>query len=339
MMPLGTSLPPFSLPNVMDGTLVSSDSYREAKCNKPALFAGIEIGGTKLQVVRGNAKGEILQRSRFTVDPSRGAASIQAQILSGLSAVADGHSLSGIGVGFGGPVNHATGIISKSHQIEGWTGFPIGAWLRSETGLPTCVDNDANVAALGEASHGAGKGQVGPLFYVTLGSGVGGGLVYQGKIYHGTVPGEAEIGHIRLNKSGLIVENSCSGWAVDRKIRHAMTREPAGWLARHQSLAAGGEARLMAQALSENDPAAHAILQETADDLAFALSHIVHLLHPQTIVLGGGLSLLGKPLFQEVGVRLNGYVMDAFHPVPVLLPAALGEDAVPVGALVLAAGG
>jgi glucokinase len=87
--------------------------------------------------------------------------------------------------------------------------------------VPVQVDNDANTAALAEGVRGAGK-HSNPVFYVTLGSGVGGGLAVNGAIFHGAIPGEAEIGHVRLDKSGTIVEKRCSGWAVDRRIREAL---------------------------------------------------------------------------------------------------------------------
>ena len=98
-----------------------------------------------------------------------------------------------------------TGKICCSHQIEGWSDFDLGGWLKKLTGALVFVDNDANVAALGEASHGAGR-NANPVFYVTLGSGVGGGLVVDGRIYHGATPGEAEIGHVRLDRAGTILE-------------------------------------------------------------------------------------------------------------------------------------
>jgi glucokinase len=97
-----------------------------------------------------------------------------------------------------------------------------------------------------------------------------------------------------------------------------------------------GEARHLAAALKENDPVAHNILNDTAEDLAFALSHVVHLCHPQVIVIGGGLSLVGEPLRAAVASALPRFVMHAFHPVPAIALAGLGEDSVPTGALLLA---
>ncbi|MEQ2006550.1 MAG: ROK family protein [Limisphaerales bacterium] len=299
-------------------------------------FLGIEIGGTKLQLVVGDAEARITARRRFTVDKAHGGAGIREQIAGALPELMALAQPAALGVGFGGPVDAATGQICCSHQIEGWSEFPLGDWLRDLTGLPVTVDNDANTAALGEALRGAGVGS-NPVFYVTLGSGVGGGLVVNGRIYHGAKPGEAELGHVRLDKSGVTVEQRCSGWAVDRKIREASQREPGCPLAK--LTADHGEARALAPALAQGDPLAQRIVDEVADDLAFGLSHVTQLMHPEVIVLGGGLSLVGEPLRAAVANALKRYVMEAFAPGPSVVLADLGEDAVTVGALLLAISG
>lgn len=307
-------------------------------------YIGIEIGGTKLQLVAGDAGGRIIDRRRLDVVKARGGAGIRDQIAETLPRLIANYAPAAIGVGFGGPVDHATGRIAKSHQIEGWSEFELGEWLHEQTGLPVRVDNDANVAALGEALAGAGRG-LNPVFYVTLGSGVGGGLVVDGRIYHGAKPGESEIGHVRLDKTGVIVEQRCSGWAVDRRIREAVAKEPDSELARlvNNVLPAacrqsGGEARHLKPALAVGDALAQRILDETAVDLAFALSHVVQLMHPATIVIGGGLSLVGEPLRAAVETHLRRFIMEVFGAGPTVQLAALGEDAVPMGALLLAGG-
>lgn len=296
---------------------------------------GIEIGGTKLQLVAGKPDGRLLERRRLQVDRTSGGEGIRAELAHHLPALVQTHNPIGIGVGFGGPVDHRTGRIACSHQIQGWYQFELGQWLEELTGLPIAIDNDANVAALGEARHGAGRNHD-PVLWINMGSGVGGGLVVHAHIYHGAIPGEAELGHLRLDKSGTIVEDRCSGWAVDRRIREAVALHPGGPLARLVGEARQGEARFLAQALAEHDPIAHAILSELADNLAFALSHAVHLFHPEIIVVGGGLSLIGTPLRDAITTGLPRYVMDSFHPVPEITLAGLGEDSVPVGALALA---
>lgn len=302
----------------------------------PPTFLALEIGGTKLQLVAGSADGTISRRWRHSIQREAGAEGIRRQIQAWLPEACDAVRPSGIGVGFGGPVDWRRGAIARSHQIEGWSGFDLGGWLAGLTGLPVAVDNDANVAALGEALRGNGRG-AGTLFYVTLGSGVGGGFIVDGAIFHGAPPGESELGHVRLDKAGTLVEQRCSGWAVDRRIREAIELHPGGVLAQLADGARSGEARFLAEALTRSDPIAHAILSELADNLAFALSHVVHLQHPERLVLGGGLALLGEPLRLAVAEALRHYLMEVFQPGPAMFLAGLREDAVPVGALILAA--
>jgi len=298
-------------------------------------FLGIEIGGTKLQIVVGDASARIVQRRRLAVDRVKGSAGIREQIEATLPGLIPTARPSAVGVGFGGPVDWKAGRICRSHQIEGWADFELGDWLHSLTGLPVCVENDANTGTLGEALHGAGAG-FNPVFYVTLGSGVGGGLVVNGKVYHGAKPGEAEIGHVRLDREGTIVEQRCSGWAVDAKIRQLKTTAPDSLLVKLIGNSTGGEARHLSSALQQGDAAAKRILNETSEDLAFGLSHVVHLFHPEVIVLGGGLSQVGERLRASVESALAAFTMEVFAPGPKVHLAKLGEDAVPVGALELA---
>ncbi|HRT58912.1 MAG TPA: ROK family protein [Candidatus Paceibacterota bacterium] len=300
-------------------------------------YVGIEIGGTKLQLLRANERGEIQEACRLGVKSAEGAGAIRTEIERILPRLLGPGRVAAIGVGFGGPVDWKTGRIRRSHQVEGWSEFDLGTWLKHLAGIPVFVDNDANVAALGEAARGAGTG-CNPVFYVTLGSGVGGGLLVDGRIYHGQPPGEAEIGHVRLDRSGTIVENRCSGWAVDARIRELKSRHPDCPLARMLGEAVGGEARHLGPALDRQDPVAWQILRETAEDLAFALSHVTHLVHPEIIILGGGLSLVGEPLRAAVEAALPEFVMDAFGDGPRVALSGLGQDAVPVGALELARG-
>lgn len=130
------------------------------------MILGIEIGGTKLQLVKGDATGQISQRFRFPVDPSQGAEGILTQIATVIGQLPE--SPQAIGVGFGGPVDWQTGKIATSHQVGGWSGFALADWLREQ--VPNAlvrVENDANVAALGEARRGVATGFQ-HVFYVTL---------------------------------------------------------------------------------------------------------------------------------------------------------------------------
>lgn len=309
---------------------------------------GIEIGGTKLQLVADNLTGQITQRFRYAVDPTRGADGILAQIAATIRQLPEPPQA--IGVGFGGPVDWKTGRIATSHQIGGWSGFELANWLSEQVpGAIVRVENDANVAALGEAVQGVATGFQN-VFYVTLGSGVGGGMVVNGQIYHGAMPGEAEIGHLWLvppgeSTSGQTIEQTVSGWAVDKQIRELLPQLPDDSVLKKLVQQAqvegisGKEARFLHPAYEAGDPVARMLIEQIGSVVALGLSHVVHLFHPEVIVLGGGLSLIGEPLRAAVRQALPRFVMNAFHPAPIVFLAKLGEDTVPMGALALVKNG
>lgn len=316
---------------------MTKDSRKKAMGTSLPTLLALEIGASKCQLALGHPDGKILLRHRMAVDRSAGGAGIRAQIEASVRGWRQqGHRWAAAGCGYGGPVDWRTGRICCSHHVIGWDDFPLGEWLSDLCAVPSSVDNDTNVAALAEAILGAGKG-ADPVFYTNSGSGVGGGLVTAGRLYHGAPPGEAEFGHLRLDRSGTIVEDRCSGWAVDKKIRALKDSGGLGQLMQALPAVPGGEARFLAAAAASGDPLALQVLAETADDLAFALSHAVHLFHPAIIVLGGGLSLIGERWRTAVEAALPRFVMTAFLPPPPVRLASLGEDVVPAGALLLAA--
>src|SRR5262245_166655 len=191
------------------------------------MFLGIEIGGTKLQLGLGLGDEQILALWRGTVTPSEGSEGIRKQIVAAVpellaKAKTDRGLLKGVGIGFGGPVDDATRTVIKSHQIEGWDGFPLADWISEIAGVPAALGNDADVAGLAEALHGAGKG-LSPIFYITIGSGTGGGLLLDGEIYRGVGRGAAEIGHLLVRGGGWwgretdILERLASGWAIGER--------------------------------------------------------------------------------------------------------------------------
>jgi glucokinase len=303
--------------------------------NKSESFIGIEIGGTKLQLVTSDDAGTIMERLRYSINAANGANGIKQQISEGLQKLLAANTIRSIGVGFGGPVDWKTGEIQLSHQIEGWGNFNMKNWLQKLSGLPVSIDNDANTAALAEATKGCGKG-FDNVFYTTIGSGIGGGLVVNKRIYHGRTPGEVEFGHIKLDKSGTTLESKCSGWAVNNTIRNHIQKNPNSRLSTLSKNIAKPEAFLLTPALDEKDPDAIAIVDDIADNLAFALSHVVHLFNPAIIVIGGGLSLLKEHLISPISEKLPRYLLKALLPAPPIVTASLGEDVVPIGAIELA---
>jgi predicted NBD/HSP70 family sugar kinase len=165
-------------------------------------YLGIEIGGTKLQIAVGRGEGEPCRAFwRGQVEASQRAVRIQQQIVEGVDellarARLDRAQIAGVAVGFGGPVDTRRGLIVTSHQVAGWENFPLVKWFDVNFGWPAVLHNDADTAAFAEARFGAGKG-FDPVLYVTVGSGIGGGLICGGKIFRGSGAGAMEIGHLR----------------------------------------------------------------------------------------------------------------------------------------------
>ncbi|MDH5400226.1 MAG: ROK family protein [Cyclobacteriaceae bacterium] len=299
-------------------------------------FLGVEIGGTKIQLFVGDEGLNIVAKSVFGVGDKKEAAQVLSRIEEETSKLMQDHTILATGMGFGGPVDFRTGKVHQSFQVSGWTGMPLADWMTEITGTPVFVDNDANLAALAEANLGAGQG-FSRLFYTTLGSGVGGGFVIDRELYHGQAPGEVEFGHLRLDKTGRTVESSCSGWALNRKLKDYIGGNPgaplAGLVKKHRE----DPTKLLIKAIGYGDDGAKAILEDTTNDLAFGLSHVVHLFNPDILVLGGGLSLLGESLLIPLAERLPHYLMAPMKKqMPSVACARLGQDVVPLGALLLA---
>jgi glucokinase len=301
------------------------------------MIIAIEIGGTKLQIaVADPVKQELVQVKRFVVDKAGGAEGILKTIFTVVHHfISVTPRVEAIVVGFGGPVNAETGEVATSHQIAGWGGFKLKDWMYEQFGLPVYIENDANVGALSEAVFGAGKNE-NPVLYLTLGSGVGGGLIVNGELYKGGLPGELEIGHLNLDAQGKTFESVCSGWALDVIIRNAVRETPMmSPLVELSGNSTAHEAKFLYAAVEQNDPLAIRIFNDYIDNLCWGLSHAVHLLNPGIIIIGGGVSLIGEPLKLAVQQRLPLLLAKVLLPGPAIALAETGENVVLLGALVL----
>jgi glucokinase len=310
-------------------------------------YLGIEIGGTKLQLGVGAGDGKLTGLWRGEVDVKEGPEGIRRQIVGAvpelLARAGLGQaSLQGVGIGFGGPVDDATQTVIESHQIDGWDGFPLADWVSDLVGPPAVLGNDADVAGLAEALYGAGKG-LSPIFYVTIGSGIGGGLIIDGEIYRGCGRGAAEIGHLLMGEMVgsfpvyRTLESIASGWGMQEWARRLLSYRPHSVLNRRTESGHDITASDIAQAAELQDETAQEILDRAIDALSAAFCHVITLLCPRRIVIGGGVSLMGEdllfvPLRRLVAERVFG----AFAGLTDIVPAALGEEVVVHGAVSLA---
>ena len=308
----------------------------------PSLL-GIEIGGTKLQLALGPGDGTIIGLERRVIRPEAGADGLLDQVAEAYRRlVGPGRAPAAVGIGFGGPVDVDRGLILKSHQVEGWDGFDLAGWTRQTLGIPlVAIQNDADTAGLGEARLGAGRGHS-PIFYVTIGSGIGGGLIVDGEIYRGSGLGGSEVGHLWVDDpvvGSRRLEDVASGWAIGLAGRDVFAEgERAGVL---ESLARGDrsavDAPLVAEAARRGDARALSILATATRSLGRSLAHVVTLLGPKRVILGGGVSLLGEDLwFRPIREELDARVFGPFRGTFEVVAASLGEAVVLHGALGLA---
>lgn len=295
-----------------------------------SLAVGIEIGGTKLQAGVGLRDGKLVALVRRAVDPSKGGAGIREQLPSIVDeavskAGASKQDLVGLGVGFGGPVDSKRGRILVSHQIEGWSDFPLRDWLQKKVEVPVVLQNDAKSAALAEATLGAGKG-LRRIFYITVGSGVGGGLVVDGVPDTGQGLGAGEIGHTwvpdpETGKPDKL-EHVASGWSIGKRGSRRLNRELSG--AEVATLAAKGDA------------VARRVVEESAEALATGIGNVLALLHPERFIVGGGVSLMGDLWWGPLKKALEDrFAFKPFAQSYDVVPSALGEEVVVVGAVLL----
>jgi glucokinase len=298
------------------------------------MFLGIEIGGTKLQLGVGAGHGEIVELVRRDVDSKRGAAGILEQIESAAANLIPKHHLQRIGIGFGGPVDPTLGNTTKSHQISGWDNFPLADWCRNHLGLEATLANDCDAAALAEAKIGAGAA-AGSVFYVTVGTGIGGGFVVGGRLHGAGRPAVAEIGHLRpglnADRAEVTVESLASGPAI-AAAAYALMAE------RYGNDPEQLTAKVVAQAAADGNEIARQVLGNACQALGWAIAQMITLLAPEVIVVGGGVSLIGEQLFfQPLRAEVERYVFPPLAGSYRIVPAALGELAVVHGALAIAA--
>lgn len=321
------------------------------------LYLGVEIGGTKLQVGAGRADGKLagLIRRRVVVD--RGAAGIRDQLVEAVATLRDSLAnprFAAVGIGFGGPIDAERGVVTVSNQIGGWAGFPLADWAREAFGIRRVVtQNDADTAALGEARFGAGRGHD-PLLYITIGSGIGGGLIVRDQIYRGAGLGAVEIGHLWIDPEPgqsqeaagpFRLEQGASGWGIGESARAQARDLMAARDPRVLPLAqrAGFDpeaitALMVSQLGASGDPLCRQILERAARALGTGLAHAVSLLAPRRVVLGGGVSLAPDDLWLEpIRATVERRVFASFRGTYDIVTAALGEAVVIHGAMALAA--
>ncbi|MHB8503066.1 MAG: ROK family protein [Candidatus Acidiferrales bacterium] len=321
---------------------------------------GVDIGGTKVAAGLVDAEGTILFQTRVAMPARESAEAGFAAVRTCIESVFAAHpeeraGFTGIGICAPGPLDPVTGVILNPPNVPCWRNFPLAAEVQRVFGLAARVDNDGNAAALAEAIWGAGVGYRN-VFYATLGTGIGTGIVFDRRIYHGRTGSAAEGGHETIDYNGPqcgcgkrgCIEAYCSGPAIARRarerlseLRHAAS-SPTGFGSAESKILAlvdgnmdALNAEIVAEAFRLGDPLATEVLRETADFLAIWAGNIIDLLEPDVFIFGGGLAELMSTFFWRIREQLAKWcVNQRFAEIPMVL-AKYGSDAGIAGAAAL----
>jgi glucokinase len=280
---------------------------------------GIDIGGTKIAAGVVDSGARVLESAVVPARAAEGFAVSFAQLEAAIEATMR-DDVTAIGICAPGPLNPKTGVVINPPNLPGWVNVPLAERISRAYGLPCRVENDANAAGLAEALFGAARGYS-TVFYVTVSTGIGSGIVLDGKIHHGKSGQAGEGGHVTIDyRSDSIcgcgtpgcIEALASGTAIAR--RAGMPAEEVG------CAAAKGDARAIG------------ILEETALMLAAWLGSVVNLLDPDIIVIGGGVAQIGEPLFSRLRALVPARSINQFAAETPIVPAALGPHSGILGA-------
>ncbi|OIJ16082.1 glucokinase [Anaerobacillus arseniciselenatis] len=306
-------------------------------------FVGVDIGGTTIKMAFIDTYGEIKQKWEIPTNCEHEGKQITTDISKSIFGKLDEldepkEKLAGIGVGAPGFINMETGLIYRAVNI-GWTNFPLKDRLEVETGLPVVVDNDANLAALGEMWRGAGDGSKN-LLAVTLGTGVGGGLIANGNILHGVNGMAGEIGHItsmatggahcNCGKSGCL-ETIASATGIARLATEAVEKNNDSVLADVFDREGKLTAKDVFDAAKNDDRLALNVIDEMSFHLGIAIANLAIATNPEKIVLGGGVSKAGELLLRYVRKHFEAYALPRVAEGAEITIATLGNDAGVIG--------
>jgi len=309
--------------------------------------AGVDLGGTKIYTALADDSGRLLAETIVATGAGDGGEAVVRRIAATVAEVCasggSGVDISALGIGVPGPINPATGLVDQAPNL-GWRNVPVKEILQQTLGVPVLADNDANLAALGEHRFGAGAG-VRNMVYVTVSTGIGGGLILDGKIYHGVSGAAGELGHMVIDPLGPLcscgrrgcLEALASGTAMANRARE-LVAAGCGQAILHK---AGGRAEnidalTVAAAAAGGDGEAIDILKDAGKALGMGLANLVNLLNPALVVLGGGAMNAGRLLWetmeQELKVRALAAALENLR----VVPAALGKRSGLMGAVALA---
>lgn len=310
-------------------------------------IVGVDLGGTKVAAALACPDGTIVGKALLPTDAAEGGEHVIERVFTSIEMVIDDANLrvgdiAGVGIGSPGPVDIERGMVIQAPNLS-WRDVPIVSLVEERLGIPCLLDNDANLGALAEYRFGAGRGFE-SVVYVTVSTGIGAGLILDGRLYRGVQGRAGELGHMVMIEDGPLcgcgsrgcLEAVASGTAIARQARERAAKVGDGILL---ELAGGDYGRITASVVAEadrlGDPIARWAIDSAIRYLGLGLSTLVNVLNPHVIVVGGGVSLLGDRLFVPLREAIRSHTMgdlgDSLH----IAPAELGNDSCLLGAVSL----
>ncbi len=304
-------------------------------------YAGIDLGGTNLKLGLVTAEGEVVARHRCPTEAEGGADHVLARMADAVrdlcdTAGVDLADVPAVGVGSPGPLDTRAGVVVFSPNLK-WHDVPVRDRLRAALDRPVVLENDANAAAYGEFRCGAGR-EVDTLVVLTLGTGVGGGMILDGRLYRGTNDTGAELGHLIVAHGGRrcacgaegCLEAYASATAVLDRTRERIEAGEAS------SLAGAFTSKDVFDAATAGDALAAEIVEETAGYLGAGITSILHAVNPQRVALAGGMAGAGEPFLARIRAAVDRLAFERARKVVTIVYTALGDDAGLIGAALAA---
>lgn len=305
-----------------------------------APVGAIDLGGTSVRAAVVDVNGGITGFVAGATEASQGPDAVIDRIVAVLHdslarASVEVSELAAIGIGAPGPLDWDTGVIHEAPNLPGWKEVPLAARIGAAVGLPTFLENDANAAALAENQYGVAQGSRNML-YITVSTGVGGGLILDGELWHGAYGSAGEFGHMTVDFDGPLCD--CGNRGCIEAI--AAGPDIASWVVeqiaagRYSSLAglADPSGRDVVEAAQLGDALAVSALERAGRAVGFGVINVAHLVNLDTVVIGGGIANAGDLLFDPLRVTVREHLLESTAPNLRLEPWSLGEDVGLLGA-------
>lgn len=290
------------------------------------MVLGVEIGGTKQQIAVCDEQAKLIEMVSGKPDISRGAPDILDWLQEHIEALLKKYEISAIGVGFGGPLETATGRCLCSLQVEGWKDFELKTWFEKTFARPTVVVNDTVAGGYAELHLGSGRGSD-AFFYTNIGTGIGGGLYIKGKPWDGIGFGAAYFGNTYACDPPVRIEDLCAGPAIERRLQEGIPAE---------SCMTEPTCRALHAAAKAGDAFALSVLEDVGRHFGIGIANVVSMLGVDRVAIGGGVANMGEYIVEPIRRYANEYVFlsgrDRFE----VMTCELLDDNVPLGAALFA---